>query len=311
MTFLDWFTETWQRFQNHNHQYAIRASLYELYLGAWRYINHQYQYGQPIYDEDWDVLVILDACRYDQMNAVISEYEFLTENRPFYSLASASEEWMEKNFGPTYSEEMSETIYVTGNPFSREYFSDDDFLVLDEVWRYAWDDEQGTIMPHVLTERAIDFYRSHEPERMIVHYMQPHRPFVKRPDLDSGLEFEFSDENNRDKSIWDQLRRGDLTRAEVNQAYIENLRYVLDDVERLLKNINAETVVLSSDHGNLLGEQFLYDHPIKVPHPLLRKVPFCTVTARNTAGHEPKTKEELSTGTESEVSERLESLGYL
>lgn len=146
MTLLDWLTESWQRFQEHNLGYAVRASLYEFYLGAWRTLGDFYEYGTPIYDEDWDVLIVLDACRHDQIDEVLPEYGFLTHNRPFYSLASASEEWMEKNFGFSYSDEMAQTIYVTGNPFSRNYFGQNDFFQLDEVWRYAWDDEQGTII---------------------------------------------------------------------------------------------------------------------------------------------------------------------
>lgn len=311
MSLSDWLTESWQRVQTQPLSAAVRASVYEFYLGLWRAVGDHYQYGTPIYDEDWDVLVVLDGCRADQLDAVRSDYAFVTDSRPTYSVASASEEWMAKNFTPERAAEMAETVYVTGNPFSRDFFTDDDFQVLDEVWRYAWDDDQGTIHPEPLTERAIAHYRAHDPERMIVHYMQPHRPFVTHPEIDSGLEFDFSERSGESTSVWDQLRRGELSREEVNEAFVDNLRYALDDVQRLLSNIDAETVVLTADHGNLLGEHGLYDHPIGVPHPLLRKVPWCPTTARDTARDSPRSKEELTTESESAVTERLESLGYL
>lgn len=312
MTLADWMQESYERFRREPPEQALRDSVYQFYLGAWRALGDIYEYGTPIYSQEWDVLVILDACRYDQFRAIAPEFAFADKLQATYSVGSASEEWLAKNFGPERADEMAETVYVTGNPFSRDFFTDE-FLELDEVWRYAWDRELGTIRAEPITDRAIAHYRAHEPDRMIVHYMQPHRPFVTAPSLDGGLNglAQTQTESDAAGAIWDRLRDDELSRKDVNDAFIDNLRYALNDVSRLLSNIDADRVVLTADHGNLLGDHGLYDHPIAVPHPLLRRVPWCPTSARNTADETPRSKAELTTDSAAGVEERLESLGYL
>lgn len=48
---------------------------------------------------------------------------------------------------------------------------------------------------------------------------------------------------------------------------------VLDEVELFLNNINANKVVISSDHGETFGELGFYGHPAGCPHPVVKKVP--------------------------------------
>jgi hypothetical protein len=36
------------------------------------------------------------------------------------------------------------------------------------------------------------------------------------------------------------------------EAYLDNLRYVLDNIEELLQNVDGK-VVISADHGELFG----------------------------------------------------------
>ncbi|PSP41915.1 hypothetical protein BRC68_13430, partial [Halobacteriales archaeon QH_6_64_20] len=50
--------------------------------------------GYRIYDRDWDMLLILDAARADMY------FEVAGRGRAALSCASASSEWMAKNFAP-------------------------------------------------------------------------------------------------------------------------------------------------------------------------------------------------------------------
>lgn len=36
--------------------------------------------GMNVFSRDWDLLVILDTCRVDGLNALVPEYDFLTKN---------------------------------------------------------------------------------------------------------------------------------------------------------------------------------------------------------------------------------------
>jgi hypothetical protein len=155
---------------------------------------------------------------------------------------------------------MRETAYITGNPFSHQVLETRDLKILDEVWRYAWDDDSGTIPAHPLTERAVDVARNNNPKRLIIHYMQPHFPSI--PDsLSGGMNADTLGEGEGWYDPWDRLRRNELSRGRVWESYQENLRYVLDEVSLLRKNIDADRMMISSDHGNAAGEWWVYGHP--------------------------------------------------
>ena len=136
--------------------------------------------GEAIFAREWDLLVILDACRFDLLSEIAStnEYSFLTDITPFRSLDSTTKAWMARNFTAGRRTEMQHTAYVCGNPFSAEELNAAEFALLDEVWKYGWDDELGTLPPRAITDRTIAAGRNANPDRIIAHYMQPHNPFV-------------------------------------------------------------------------------------------------------------------------------------
>jgi hypothetical protein len=137
--------------------------------------------------------------------------------------------------------------------------------------------------------------------------MQPHYPFISNPDLDDGIELdEFA--NERRRNVWDRLRAGELERSVVWNAYRENLQIVLEDVELLLENINAETAVITSDHGNALGEWGIYGHPIHMPIDAIQVVPWVQTKAEDRRNHDPSVIDRSSLNESAE--KRLQQLGY-
>jgi hypothetical protein len=123
----------------------------------------------------------------------------------------------------------------------------EDFLTVEEVWRDGWDEDHGTVLPRTVTDRAIAIDRELDPDRLIVHYMQPHQPFIGETAKATG-------DTWVDGSCWRDLLRGEASEEEARRAYRENLSVVLDDVELLFKNIDADPAVISADHGNAFGE---------------------------------------------------------
>lgn len=240
--------------------------------------------GTTIWHTDWDVLVVLDACRPDLLATFEPDYEFITEPRSIRSIASYSRSWMRRTFGRRHAAETARTAYITGNPFSGDVLDADRFAHLDEVWRDAWNDEEGTVLPRPITDRAIRHYRQEEPERMVVHYMQPHHPFIT-DDTEGFDEGAFPDPRTADP--WDQVRWGQRDLADVLAAYRDNLAFVLTDVDLLLSSIDAERVVVTADHANAIGEYGVYGHPAYGGIDAVRCVPWCETTATDTSGHEP------------------------
>lgn len=266
-------------------------------------------FGMPIYGQDWDVLVVLDACRPDTLEEVSEGYDFVPSTvDTVYSLGSSSWPWMSRNFTAEFGSEMAETAYIVGNPFSSEYLSEDEFGLLDEVWRYAWDDEIGTIRARALTDRAIQVARSEAPERLIVHYMQPHFPSVPKY---LGYATDLERWGTHWDSPWKDASNGKVERAELVEAYRANLRYVLDDVELLIQNVDAERVVITADHGNAFGEWGVWGHP-QEPLPVLRRVPWVVTQAQDTGEYIPDTEYEQGIDIdEGDRDERLRALGYV
>lgn len=298
MTFADWIGESRERIRNEGWS-GVKRSAYELYVGMWRNVGKRYNFGTPIWEANWDICVVLDACRWDLVPEV--ECPFMDESWE-YSVASSSGEWIPKTF---HGRDTSDVAYVTANPYSKELLDEQDFRLLDEVWEYGFDDEIRTIPADVVTDQAIRAWREDSPDRMIVHYMQPHHPFVPKP-MDEGIPRHEFGQQPWD-NVWHKLRKGEANRDEVWEGYVANLEYVLRHVETLLDNASGD-VLITADHGNLLGELGMYAHPDWVPVKALKRVPWVKTSAKNGGGYVPHDHREKSQELDRE--EQLEALGY-
>jgi hypothetical protein len=262
--------------------------------------------GVHVLEEEWDLLVILDGCRVDTLQGVASEYDWLPDEiDSVYSIAGASRMWMERTFEGRSAPDLS---YITGNPHSELAFSGGEIGHLDEVWKYAWDEELGTIPPRPITDRAIAHARSGKrTDRTIVHYMQPHFPSLTHPSLGSDIDLERVGEK-WSGNIWDRLRRGEIAEDLVREAYQGNLRAVLDDVGLLLENVSAERAILTADHGNAFGERGYYGHgDFRVRS--VREVPWVSVDATDSGDHE--VDDVVRSAEDYDLEDRLKSLGYV
>lgn len=290
-----------------------KAGLYEFYSVPYEFaigtVDDAFPTGEPIYERDWDLLVIVDACRLDLMGEAIerNHYPFVKGVRSSKSTGSNTHQWMNANFTDEFAGAMAETVYVCGNPFSDVVLDEDAFDRLIEVWKYGWDESAGTLPPRPITDEAIRRGREADGERMLVHYMQPHCPFLTLSDLTTGKSLE-SWPITPDGDVWTMLSHGEISRAEVWKHYRRNLETVLEDVELLLRNVDAETAVVASDHGNGLGKYGIYGHPKGMPFGFLRDVPWIEAEASDAGDYDPGDR--AVTDDDSPVEERLRALGY-
>jgi hypothetical protein len=261
--------------------------------------------AENVYEREWDVLIVLDCARVDLLRAVEPEYDFIESVGELVSVGSTSPEWMKHTFTGEYDGEMAETVYVTGNTSTDEYISDNSMGHLEEVWRDGWDTEIGTVHPETVTDGAIALHRNRKPDRMIVHYMQPHGPYLP-----------FDSETNSQKPLGsgmslDQLvEKKGYTTEEIWEIYLENLRVVLDQVAVLLENIDAERVVISADHGEAFGEGGKWGHYWGSRLDSLRKVPWAVTTATDEGGYAPETTDSHEGTEDLSVEDKLSHLGY-
>ena len=260
-----------------------------------------------IFEREWDTHILLDGCRVDALQLFEDEYSFLSNINSIYSVGSSSHSWMEETFSRKYRDILKSTSYITGNVNSKEYAPlERSFGYLDEVWKYKWNQDHGTVLAESITDRAIKVCRERHPEKLLIHYMQPHFPSVSDP---LSYQNQIFDETSR--SIWEMLSEDEIDKVRVWKSYIENLKYVLDQVQVLLNNIDSDQVVISADHSNLFGEWNIYGHPYNIPAPKLRRVPWVVTSASDSGRYEPTIKKPSSTeSSERDVDSMLKDLGY-
>jgi len=271
-----------------------------------------FRYGESVdvMAEDWDTLVLLDACRYDDFadtNTLDGDLSYR------FSAGPDSPTFLKRNFE---NRTLHDTVYVTANPHVSK-LDDDVFHATIDAPLSEWDETYQCVMPDSVTAAALDAHEKYPNKRLIVHYMQPHDPPIGptgdtlRERHDIAGPNEDTEEGMR---VMDGVVDGTITPAEARQAYRETLEIVLKEVANLQSGIDGKTVI-SADHGELFGEHYpilgdLYEH---YDHPRTRtlcKVPWFVVEHddRRSVVSEPHRTSE-STDRKA-VESQLRALGY-
>jgi hypothetical protein len=277
---------------------AIVSEMNQIY-NHWQAGQSYNPEGIDVFDEDWDNLIILDACRYDEF-ARRSDLPGKTEYR--ISRGSTSPEFVRGNFG---GKRLHNVVYVTANDWYAKTKDDIDAEIhaLDFVNRDLFDGR--TSHPETVAAAARDADEHYPDKRLVVHFMQPHWPYLGP----TGEKF-------KQGPFHEVIRETDATHADVMQAYRENLDIVLAEVEPLLDDLPGKTVV-SADHGELLGDRErpipirTYRHPegvyvdglVKVPWHVYQNGERKEIVAEQPAGDEDNIDIEA-------VEQHLADLGY-
>jgi len=242
--------------------------------------------------KDKFLLIILDACRYDFFEQEYDKY-FNGELMKVESSGRDTFEWAKHTFDEKYS-----FPYVSGavpinsviknvNPGGVKhlysgYTPSDHLTNIIDTWKQGWNELLGTVPPWKVTQSALNNFN----DRMVIHYFQPHSPFIgKKPILGGrGKEYGKGRGNPPDQTIWWRAKNNILTDTELREAYRENLRLALTNVAKLISNLpdQSDNIIITSDHGNLLGERDQYAHP-RVNSKLLYEVPWFKVNKVNDA----------------------------
>lgn len=228
-------------------------------------------------DTDWDVLLVLDACRWDTWRDKYGHGD------PVWSPASCTLEWTR-----FMADEYGETLCVTANPTHAKHH-DEAFPNRVDVWQTEWQQYNGipTVSPRDTTERALEAWdRS---ERLYVHYIQPHGPYpwsdppisltranplatMEHVKMPSGLSNKLI---TNPKLAFVEFEW--LTPELLKEAYERNLGWVRDAL--LPFEDMDKRVVVTSDHGEWLcdGVGQPYGHPCGEVDEVLRQVPFWVI----------------------------------
>jgi len=126
-----------------------------------------------IHKFDWDYLIILDACRYDYLAALVSS-EVKIEK--VLSPAPTTESWLLQVFPKRYDI----TVYA-GTPFFAvcrvkvlQYQAYEHFKEIYPLWKTNWSEAFNTVLPRDVYNAA----RTAKP-KSIIWFLQPHFPYLK------------------------------------------------------------------------------------------------------------------------------------
>ncbi|MFB6208969.1 MAG: hypothetical protein ABEJ56_02405 [Candidatus Nanohaloarchaea archaeon] len=282
--------------------------------------------GQNFLEEDWDYAIIFDAARYDVFSQLYDDY-FEGELEKRKSRASATPEWAAKVF-----EGRHRMNYFSTNPFinsigmSLRQVGDVNYDVVPadhitniiDLWDVAWDDEIGTVRPEDVNRQFRKRRDDLDGARTVIHYMQPHVPFLGRgkgrlnahlkksfsklktnggtngvisdqiaevmPDIISRMEdmelfMKLGLYSSLDKRSLLQVVSGEST-EKLMEFHRENQRKVMEEAKKLVEDLEGD-VIITSDHGDAFGEQGVWGHHIEKHIPPLVEVPWLEVEGVN------------------------------
>lgn len=325
--------------------------------------------------EEWDYLIILDACRYDYFERVYSNYLQGKLSKKI-SIGSSTNEWIKNTFKEAYDD----VVYISSNPRIaskcnvKGFIGGEHFYKVYDIWKDHWDSRYGTVFPDDLTQAAIDIVKKHDNKRFIIHYLQPHAPYLSL----KGNLHGFSDPNfNMEKFLYRIDRQDQKARFRVKilsfllgliekhralrfgfwgdhpewilrqflglspktpmdavrrkygcsglrKAYEENLKIVLEQVKTLVDRLIGK-IVVTSDHGERLGEYNYYMHVDGSTDPILVDVPWLVISKEGNADTVNKStekeldseeklgrinKEDSFETEEEDLTAKLRALGY-
>lgn len=273
------------------------------------WVDGRINFGTNIFDHDWDTLIVLDACRYDLFKTFAPRhdvYEDFSAISSIRSIASMTPIWLQRTFENAPAGLVSSTHYVSGAGQSERCLGDFDLHQIDHVWKYAMDPETGQTRPEAITDAAIDAIHSSSADRIVVHYPDPHAPFLHCIGKYESRGIEQGDTQN----IWTGLKEGRFDKDEIWTDYGQNLLRILDEVETIVQDVEGD-IVITSDHGNAMGEWGVYGHPAHVPIAVIRQVPWVKTQGKGNHTYTIKGKKSMTTeSSEPSLEEHLRALGY-
>lgn len=315
-------------------------------------LKHQKELIHSLINEEQFILIILDACRYDYFNQEYKKY-IKGDLDKVWSAGSRTPQWIPRTWTEYY-----DLTYISGAPYMSDLRSEDlhepytpsnHFKSIIPVWANNWDGKRFTTNPNSITKTAMSFMKRPEPTRLVIHYMQPHQPYIgtdsgdfrETPEIpvwdfnDTNLDREDIYTLNHPKTremkrpdlprypVTKQLNDGELNIEQWRSAYRRNLQSILTEVSELIEYVDQDVeIVISSDHGEYLGEDSellrrrLDGHPSRIC-PILREVPWFRVSDEEKRNKNiPDSIVDTVDYSEPNVSsvnieERLADLGYL
>ena len=220
------------------------------------------------------------------------------------SEGSATCQWLQK----TWTNHYPDITYISANAFVNSknvllcnFNGNKHFGRVIDTWIHGFDKKTRRVDAYKINE---DAYKYIKDERYILHYQQPHAPYLFLEKDSSGgfkkplilrqiinffipikMQWKFVSFHPYIKRKL--VKRNKYSRMyskygmqKVREAYERNLLSVLLQVKRIVKLYPDKNIVITSDHGERLGEDGQFGHGGELDE-FITTVPFYYVERRN------------------------------
>jgi len=207
-----------------------------------------------IHNTKWNILCVLDACRYDSFNNLYKEF-LDGELSKVKSPGSNTAEWLHKTWTEKY-----EATYISTNPYINKglkllgkkyghWEAKNHFKNIHDIFLSEWDPNLGTVPPWNVNKTVLNLKQR---SNLIIHYIQPHLPYIGKTKVFFPVPLEEKRKFTVQAHLIDkEMKSGKITQKKLKEAYEDNLRLVLLYVAKLIPHLKGK-IVITSDHGELL-----------------------------------------------------------
>lgn len=222
--------------------------------------------SELIDQQEWDVLLWLDGARYDYFKRLHPEYVDGDLEKAFNGGIGYTANWIAEHFPDSYDLQFFHGGQPIWSMLATNYDERGHFTEVIPHKKYNWSEEYGTCLP----EETLRVFREHyDGGGAVVRFLAPHPPFPALAEVTRS--------KTRVRKVAQAIHAGDLDYDELQAAYSAYFRRALQAVEILVDELD-EDVVITSDHGEYLGEGGNFFHGINYPGgPELHHVPWFRV----------------------------------
>lgn len=253
-------------------------------LNSMKKFNKQEDLLKALFKEEYYILIILDACRYDMFKIIFHKY---IRGKLIGALSPGSNtyEWLPRVFPILkfkYPKVFSahpaiNSIGVEYRGFKAIKYIPSENII--DIWKYRWNKTFNTVLPMDLVRYVTKYGLSN---KNILWFVQPHFPWIYNYKVSEKIIKEsIKRKIDYEVIIKEMIKRRRLSREQIIRAYMLNLHEALNAVSKLIDFIKRNgfygRIIITSDHGELLGEYGLYGHVQKLYLSELRIVPWLEV----------------------------------
>ena len=222
----------------------------------------------------WDYLIILDACRYDVFSEVYSELSLPGPLTKVNTGEINTSFWYRRH----WSHEDTDATLITANPWTFKASNKADERFARAIWAdpegeevkgreaimsritplFAHSGGFGVFHPKVALECFAEYK---EPGlRYVIHLIPPHLPFIgeRGKELFSKLKIDQRQHGGVYRAIRNYGRKGNW--EELRACYKESVVATLQAIHPYSDLFSDGRLVITSDHGELIGEPFFDDN---------------------------------------------------